>query len=339
LFIFAPRLNELYGAGPCIRFYAPLLRPNDLASQPSAGKAAKLAQCGSATFRRRERRTDVVDQHGRFVWYELITTDAAAAKSFYTEVVGWGTQDASTPDFAYTLLTAGSIPVAGVMELPEVARQRGATPRWAGYVGVKDIDVTADRIMHLGGAVYVPPTDSNIGRVAIVGDPQTANFALVKGLKPGQRKPAEPGKAGYVGWHELLATDWKTALAFYGELFGWQKSDFEVDTAEPYQPFSANGSTIGGMFNKSSLEPVPFWLYYFNVGDIDAAAERVQRAGGAIFADLRELPGGNWIVRCRDPQGGAFALQGKRRQDSIGWSTEWGGFSSKGKLVSNKPRP
>jgi hypothetical protein len=87
------------------------------------------------------------------------------------------------------------------------SRDREARRRdGAAYVGVKDIDAAADRIRSLGGAVYVPPTDSNIGRVAIVADPQTANFALVKGLKSGQMKRAEPGKAGHVGWHELFAT-------------------------------------------------------------------------------------------------------------------------------------
>ena len=47
----------------------------------------------------------MVDYSGRFVWYELMTTDMAAAKAFYGEVVGWGAQDASTSDLAYTLLT------------------------------------------------------------------------------------------------------------------------------------------------------------------------------------------------------------------------------------------
>jgi hypothetical protein len=45
---------------------------------------------------------------GSFVWYELMTTDTAAAATFYANVVGWGAQDASTPDLAYTLFTAGS---------------------------------------------------------------------------------------------------------------------------------------------------------------------------------------------------------------------------------------
>jgi predicted enzyme related to lactoylglutathione lyase len=50
------------------------------------------------------------------------------------------------------------------MGLPEDARKMGATPRWMGYVGVNDVDAAADRIKRLGGAVYVPPTNSNFLR-------------------------------------------------------------------------------------------------------------------------------------------------------------------------------
>ena len=39
----------------------------------------------------------MVDYRGRFVWYELMTTDMEAAKAFYTKVVGWGTQDTPMP--------------------------------------------------------------------------------------------------------------------------------------------------------------------------------------------------------------------------------------------------
>jgi uncharacterized protein len=289
---------------------------------------------------------DMVDYHGRFVWYELMTTDTVAARVFYAKVVGWGAQDASTPNLAYTLLTAGGVSVSGLMDLPEDARKMGATPRWMGYVGVNDVDATADRIKLLGGAVYVPPTNSNIGRISVVADPQTATLALVKGLKSGQLEPAELDELGHVGWHELLAADWERAFAFYGELFGWQKADAEIGPTDTYQLFSAGGKTIGGMFTKRPIEPLPFWLYYFNIDDIDAAVERVKTGGGQIFEGPLELPGGSWIVRCTDPQGAAFALQGKRSQDGIGrppasevgWSTEWGGFSSKGRLLVTRPR-
>jgi predicted enzyme related to lactoylglutathione lyase len=276
----------------------------------------------------------MVDYHGRFAWYELITTDVADAKAFYAKVVGWGAQDASTPGLPYTLFTAGKASVGGLMDLPHEARRMGATPRWVGYVGVKDVDATADRLKALGGAVYVPPTNSNIGRIAVVADPQTANLALVEGLKIGERQPrSEFGKPGRVGWHELLAADWQKAFAFYGELFSWQRADTEIVMKDTYQLFSAGGQTIGGMFTKRPTDPVPYWLYYINVDDIDAAVERVKIAGGETFEGPLEMSGGSWIARCGDPQGAAFALQGERNRDAVGWSTEWGGFSSKGRLV------
>jgi predicted enzyme related to lactoylglutathione lyase len=276
----------------------------------------------------------MANDHGRFTWYELMTTDMAAAKTFYAEVVGWGAQDASTPGLAYSLFTAAKAAVGGLMELPADARKMGATPRWMGYVGVDDVDAAAERIKRLGGAVYVPPTDTNIGRISVVADPQSATFAFIKGLKPRRQQPADLSKSGGVGWHELPAADWNKAFAFYSELFGWQKANADISPTETYQMFSAGGQTIGGMFNKRPWDPIPFWLFYFNVDDIDAAAERVKAGGGRIYDGPLELPGGGWIARCADPQGAAFALQGNRGREGIGWSTEWDGFSSKGRLIT-----
>ena len=259
----------------------------------------------------------MVNSHGRFVWYELMTTDVEAAKAFYTKVVGWGTRDASMPGRAYTLFTVGEASVSGLMNLPEDARKMGVKPSWMGYVGVDDVDATADRIKRLGGAVYVPPTDiPNICRFSVVADPQTATLALFKWLKPGQEQPAELGAPGRVGWHELLAADWEKALAFYGELFGWQKADADIGAMGTYQLFSAGGQTIGGMFTKPPMVPVPFWLYYFNIGDIDAAAKRVKAGGGQILDGPFEVPGGSWIAQCTDPQGAIFALEGNAEPQS-----------------------
>ena len=72
------------------------------------------------------------------------------------------------------------------------------------------------------------------------------------------------------------------------------------------------------MFNKPPMVPVAFWLYYFNVGDIDAAAERVKAAGGQILEGPIEVPGGR-VARCTDPQGAMFALTGKRSDKAVGY--------------------
>ena len=252
----------------------------------------------------------MVNSHGRFVWYELMTTDIETAKAFYASVVGWDTRDAG---LAYNLFTVGDAPVTGLMNLPEDARRTGATPHWIGYVAVDDVDAAVGRIKRLGGAVHVPPTNvPNISRFSVVADPQMATLALVKGLKPGQAQSAELDTPGRVAWHELLAADWEKAFAFYGELFGWQKADSHTGMMGTYQGFSAGGKTIGGMLTKPATLPLPFWLYYFNTDDVQAAAKRVEAGGGQILYGPTAVPGGAWIVHCTDPQGAIFALLDRR---------------------------
>jgi uncharacterized protein len=263
-----------------------------------------------------------------------MTTDVAAAKLFYAEVAGWAAQDTPASEPSYALFSAGKTAVAGLMELPAEARKMGATPRWMGYVSVDDLEMTTRRIEGLGGAVYVPATDSNIGRIAVVADPQTATLGLVKGLKVGRKQPAELATAGHMGWHELFAADADQAFGFYREIFGWAKADAETTSIDTYQLFTSGGLTIGGMCTKSAREPVPYWLFYVNVQDFDGAAERVRRGGGRMFEGPLELPGGSLIARCVDPQGAAFALQGKRSERGIGWTAEWGGISSRGRMVT-----
>jgi len=259
----------------------------------------------------------VVNFQGRFVWYELITTETEAAKSFYADVMGWDTGEVSMPGTTYTLFSVGDISVGGLMKLPNDARNMGAKPHWIGYVEVDDVEATNDRLKQLGGAVHVPPTDiPNVGRFSIVADPQLATLALLERLQPQERR-VQPDTPGCVGWHELLAADWKKALAFYSELFGWQEAEANVGARGTDQRFSVGGQTIGGVVTKPPKVPVPFWLYYFNIGDIDAAVKRVKVGGGQILNGPVEVLGGSWIIHCRDPQGAIFALVGERSYKAI----------------------
>jgi predicted enzyme related to lactoylglutathione lyase len=95
--------------------------------------------------------------------------------------------------------------------------------------------------------------------------------------------------------------------------------DAEISETGTYQPFAAGGQMIGGMFTKHRTIPAPFWLYYFNTGDIDATAQRVKAGGGHILEGPTESPAGSWIIRCTDPQGAVFALEGTRRGRPVGY--------------------
>lgn len=265
------------------------------------------------------RQASMSGSHGRFVWYELMTTDLEAAKAFYGKVVGWGTREAFMPGSRYTLFTAGDVSTGGLINLPQDAKTQGAAPQWVGYVSVDDVDAAFNRVKELSGTVYVPPTDvADVSRFSVVADPQMATFVLVKWRDPGRQLPIQSGALGHVGWHELLTTDWKRAFAFYREIFGWQKAAADVAPTGTYLQFSASGQTIGGMFNKPATAPVAFWLYYFNVADIGVAADRVRTAGGEILEGPTNIPGGGRVARCTDPQGAIFALIGKQNDKAVG---------------------
>jgi len=52
---------------------------------------------------------------GKFAWYELLTTDATAARAFYADVVGWEAKDASTAAFPYAVFSADQSEVGGLI--------------------------------------------------------------------------------------------------------------------------------------------------------------------------------------------------------------------------------
>jgi predicted enzyme related to lactoylglutathione lyase len=262
----------------------------------------------------------MTDLHGHFVWYELMTTDMKAAKAFYANVIGWDTRDVSMPGMAYILFTNAGASVSGLIDLPEETQRMGVKPAWIGYVSVDDVDASTDLVERLGGTVRVPPMEiPDVSCFSVFADTQMATLGLFKWLIPGREQPPDLSAPGGVGWHELLAGDAEKALAFYGALFGWEKADAATDATGTYQLFSAAGQTIGGVMTKPATLPAPLWLYYFNIGDIDAAAKRVKAGGGEVLGSLIEAPGGRWIVQCTDPQGAMFALVGTRKPGAVGY--------------------
>jgi predicted enzyme related to lactoylglutathione lyase len=248
-----------------------------------------------------------------FIWYELMTEDVEAAKAFYGTVVGWemrgfeGSQD-------YSVLEANGRGIGGIMATPADAKAAGARPIWFGYIGTSDIEKAVEGIRAAGGNVHRDVMDiKGVGRIAMATDPQGAAFMLIQPDGEDQ-PPPEPMSPCSIGWHEFHTSDWEKGFDFYSRQFGWEKDEaLNMGPMETYQLFRTGGSNaVGGMFNAETFGR-PAWLYYFVVANIDDAADRVRGADGAVLNGPTEVPGGAWIIQCRDPQGAMFALVGMRR--------------------------
>ncbi len=250
-------------------------------------------------------------QRGHFVWYELLANDTAAASRFYPSVVGWTTEQWKTPPGAppYTMWQNGAQAIGGMMALPPEARSAGAPSHWLGYVSVPDTDAALAQAKGLGAGVLMGPMDlPEVGRLAVMNDPQGAVFALfTPKLTPESKFPAPRG-IGNVSWHELATDDPAKGWAFYEAMFGWKKGDaMDMGAMGTYQIFTIDGTPMGALFNRPPQIPVSNWLYYFQVGDLDRAVERAKQGGGKVLNGPMEVPGGR-IAQCMDSQGATFAL-------------------------------
>lgn len=252
---------------------------------------------------------------GRLMWVELMTSDLKAAETFYTDVVRWTTTPFDGAGMPYLMFgRSADALVAGAMTLPPELAQHGVPPHWGLYVGVEQLEVGAADVARLGGSPVSEVMEvPGIGRMQAMRDPQGAAFSI---YQPADAPPPEAvPEVGEVSWIELMTTDAPAAEKFYQQLFGWQPTEaMDMGPIGKYHMFGRHLGSMGGMMNKTpEMAQVPSnWGLYFRVTGLDAAVERVKAGGGRVLNGPMEVPGGDRIVNCMDPQGAAFSLHEKK---------------------------
>ncbi len=152
-------------------------------------------------------------------WFELATTDQAAAKQFYTQLFGWSAEDSPMgPDAYYTMFKLGGRDTAAAYLLGP--QEQGVPPHWNIYFSTSDADATIAKVKDSGGSVLAGPFDvMEHGRMAVCSDPGGASFCIWQ--------PKNHFGAGVINedntfcWAELATWDAAQAKPFYESVFGW----------------------------------------------------------------------------------------------------------------------
>ena len=167
----------------------------------------------------------MANQHGDFIWYELLTTDADAAARFYGAVIGWQNQAAEGSTATTDLRHRTARMWAASCRSRKVPTRAGMRPGWLGYVAVENVDATAADIVRAGGTQHMPPTDiPGVGRFAM--RPTRKGSVLRHARRDGRHEHGfDQSKSGHCNWNELATSDPQAALAFYRARFGWEKGD------------------------------------------------------------------------------------------------------------------
>jgi len=246
---------------------------------------------------------------GTFCWPELATTDQSGAKAFYTELLGWQTEDTPMGDGqVYTMFLLGGRPLGAVYNQPPEERKM-APPHWNSYISVADADAAAAKAASLGGTVIVAPFEvMEHGRMAILQDPTGAVFCVWQARKhPGAGVLDE---VGALCWTELMTPDAARAGAFYTALVGWTTQTMPMGPGQTYTIFQRGATQAAGMMQITpEMGPIPpNWMPYFAVSDCDGTATKAGKLGGKVTVPPTDIPNVGRFAVLQDPQGAYVSI-------------------------------
>ena len=239
-------------------------------------------------------------EHGRFVWFELLTKDIDRAVSFYPETLPWRieqTKMQAGPD--YWMIQAGEAGVGGVM-----SPQGDAPTAWVSYVSVPDVDAAAKKVVAAGGATQMDAFNApGVGRMQPVSDAQGGMFCLFKGETGDPPRVDGPGS---LHWNELWTQDPEASLAFYEKVLGYTHEEMTMPNGK-YYIFKDGDQMRAGMLQAPSSDIPTMWLQYITVDDCDATLARAKKNGATVIAEPMDAEPGRFAI-LRDPLGGMIGV-------------------------------
>jgi uncharacterized protein len=156
-----------------------------------AGRMAVLQDPTGAVFTvwqpKRSQGIGIAHVDGTLCWADLSTPDPQRASKFYSDLFGWQIMsDDEDPEHNYLHIKNGEHFIGGIP--PASYRQPNTPPHWLAYFNTSNCDAVASKATTLGAKLYLPPmTMENVGRFAVLADPQGAVFAIFQHLPREQK--------------------------------------------------------------------------------------------------------------------------------------------------------
>ena len=241
---------------------------------------------------------------GRFVWHDLVTSDAAASRAFYGALFGWTFEPGQGIDPGYTIIKHDGRPIGGI-----VVRQGSDTSaQWLSYVVVPDVDRSAKAFEQGGGKIFRGPLNARRDlRVAVVADGQGAPLGLASRGPEGPDDGAVPALNRWL-WIEYVARDPEAALTFLSDTVGFGHEVSETRNAFTYYLLKTDRPRAG-LFRSLWPRDTSAWLPYVRVSDPAATMARVVDLGGAVVLPPASHIRNGSLAIVLDPAGAPLALQ------------------------------
>ena len=243
-------------------------------------------------------------------WADLWTSDVEGSRQFYAELLGWEAQEPSPEFGGYFMFHRDGVPVAGGMG--DMGPDMPANNTWKIYLATDDIAKTVELAGAHGAEVMAPVMPvADLGIQAVLTDPTGATVgAWQPGTFAGFTVLDEPGSPS---WFELFTRDYEAALDFYCTVFGCDINTVGDSDEFRYSTLRQPGSDtdLAGIMDADGFLPegVPaHWSIYWEVADVDAAVNTLNRLGGSVVQGAQDSPYGR-MATVSDPTGTQFKLR------------------------------
>ena len=234
---------------------------------------------------------DDVWPNGTPCWIDVMVTDPAAAREFYSGLFGWDIQDGPPEAGGYLMCMLNGRPAAAISPKPE---DNPFPNVWSTYLASDDLDTTVGRAREAGGQFMMEPMDVlTAGRIAFGMDPAGAPYGIWQaGEHLGVGIYNEPGA---LVWNELMTRDYEGAKAFYGNVFGYTYDKMDGNFTYSTIRRAGDDEVIAGLGELDASTPAEItasWVTYFMVEDADAATARAVGLGATIVRPPFDTPFG-----------------------------------------------
>jgi predicted enzyme related to lactoylglutathione lyase len=244
---------------------------------------------------------------GKFIWFDLATSEFEKQKAFYGAVFGWTFRPIGNTNDDYTLIINGDHNVAGMFEVkPKDDAKAGAL--WIGLMSTADPDKAVKTAEQGGGAIHAPTmTVAQRGTYALLRDPEGALFGVMK--SDSGDPPDKTAEIGDFLWMDLFANQPEKAGEFYQQLAGYELTKEEIKDDNVDRLFlNSQGKARAGIVPLPKDANRAGWLPYVKVADVNETLKKVTDAGGMVMvAPDEDLLDGNLAI-FSDPQGGVLGI-------------------------------
>lgn len=244
---------------------------------------------------------------GKFVWHDLATSDVDKAKNFYGQLLNWTFEQRGK----YTIIKLNDQRIGEIINITEKSLGRHAA-RWIASLSVPDVKQAVAVVATHGGKILKKPEQiGDRGWVALVRDPQGAQFALIH-TDNGDPKDG-PIEDGAWFWHELWSNTPNDSANFYKELTGYSS----IEKLDSYWILKADNKWRAGIRNVFNNALEQRWVPVIKVNDVKAISTVAKQLGGQVIIEPENPNYVDHVALLADTSGALFMIQEWEGMDAI----------------------